>query len=209
MEKKKIVLGLFCILAVCSLTFAEGQKKEKKRDYRSVIVDALLVKVSAEALYESGVKPLSEKDKDKVSVLNLLWCLNDPNNGKVIASARTQSLVNEQGKNSFTRTLYIEEKNKAFPANGKGPIVTRKRKPYQQQIEFINNPRILENEQIRIEYHFFSELIEMSDVKTIPDQIMIKFQNVIKVSVQKSFIVGQTQIEDDILFLVVRAEIVN
>ena len=196
MKKFLIVL---CVLAVCSIALAEEQKEEP--DYRSVIVDAWLVQVSADALYESGVKPLSEKGKDNVSIMNLLWCLSDANNGEVIASARTRTQLNERGKTSLQKIEYIKRKERGD---------SFKFSPYQQTVEFRSCCKISQAERIRIEYDFKSATFEEAEIADAPPDITnLSFNSVTTVAADKPEIIAQTQIKDKMLFLVLRAEIIE
>lgn len=196
MKKFLIVLS---VLALCSITFAEEQKKEEP-DYRSVIVDAWLVQVSADALYESGVKPLSEKNEDNVSIMNLLWCLSDPNNGEVIVSARTRTSLNERGKTSLRKKDYVKR------ASGDSFQFT----PYEKNVKFENYCRISQPERITIEYDFKSVTFEEAEtVNAPPDITEVHFNNITTVAADKPVIIAQTQTGDAMLFLVLRAEIVE
>ena len=197
MKKFLIVL---CVLAVCSITLAEEQKKEEP-DRRSVIVDAWLVQVSADALYESGVKPLSEKGKDNVSIMNLLWCLSDANNGEVTASARTRTQLNERGRTSLQKTEYIKRKERGDSFK----II-----PHQQTVEFRSCCKISQAERIRIEYGFESATFEEAETIEVPMNIInVSFNSATTVAADKPVIIAQTQIKDKMLFLVLRAEIVE
>lgn len=158
--KKFLILA--SILAVSSIVFAEEKKaqepEKEKPDYRSVVVDAWLVRVSADALYESGVKPLSEKDKENVSVMNLLWCLGDPNNGKVVVSATTRAAVREEIRNEFHNTIYVTESTEFIDGNSK-PFRARTQHSYDQKVDFGTFTSIVENKQVRVECSFRSNFI--------------------------------------------------
>ncbi|OHB60921.1 MAG: hypothetical protein A2Y12_03840 [Planctomycetes bacterium GWF2_42_9] len=197
-------LMILCVLAMCSVVWAEDKKaeevKKEKPDYRSVIVDAWLVRVDADALAESGVKPLSEKEKENVSVMNLLWCLNEPNSGEVITSARTQSFTNENSQSRLQKTQYI--KRDTSPNSYQFS-------PYSSKVEFKTENYLLDNKKVRIEYSFITSYISISDSNSPPDDIDIFFANILTMPIQKSVIVGQSQIENDMFFLVMKAEIVE
>jgi hypothetical protein len=232
----KKLFVLICVLAISSTVFAavernrnmgrEGkpdncrstvsascveEPKKEKPDYRSIIVDAWLVQVSADALYESGVKPFSEKDKENVSVMNLLWCLGDPNNGKVVVSATTRAMVNDEAKNSFSNTMYLGESTESYPGNNSTPVRTRSYRPYDQKVEFRTYSRILENKQVRVNWSFFSNFFICTKMKDMspPESRAVNYDNATIVFSQKPVIVAQTQIGNDMLFLVLRAEIVE
>lgn len=187
------------------------EPKKEKLDYRSVIVDAWLVQVSADALYESGVRPFSEKDKENVSVMNLLWCLSEPNSGKVVVSATTRALVREEAKNAFNNTMYWGESTESCPGNNSTPVRSRSYRPYDQNVEFRTYSNILENKQVRVEWSFFSKFFICTKTRDAspPESRTVNYDNATIVSAQKPVIVAQTQIGDDMFFLVLRAEIVE
>ncbi|MFA6186142.1 MAG: hypothetical protein WC770_02875 [Phycisphaerae bacterium] len=219
----KKLFVLLCVLVVSSIVFAAVERsrdmgrevkpdncrstvsascveepKKEKPDNRSVIVDAWLVRVSADALYESGVKPLSEKDKENVSIMNLLWCLGEPNNGKVVVSATTRAMVLNEVKNEFSNRVYFTN-SKGYESN------------YGQRVNFRTWSGVLENnKQVRVNWSFGSDFVygEIKD-KDSPNTGSVSYQNTTIVSAQKPVIVAQTQIGDDMFFLVLRAEIVD
>jgi hypothetical protein len=224
----KKLFVLICVLAISAAAFArtnerggqiqscesgtqQQEPQKEKPDYRSVIVDAWLVQVSAEALYESGVKPFSEKDKENVSVTNLLWCLSDPNNGKVAVSATTRALVHEEAKNSFSNTMYWGESTESCLGNNSAPVRTRSYRPYDQKVEFRTYSEILENKQVRVNWSFFSNFFICTKTKDTspPESRAVNYDNATIVFSQKPVIVAQTQIGNDMFFLVLRAEIVD
>ncbi len=187
----------------------QEQKKEKP-DYRSVIVDAWLVQVKADALYESGVKPIPQKDKENASIMNLLWCLGDPNNGKVVASARTQAHAGKDGFCELSKTEYIEQKKIVYDANGRKTAERPNFVPYECKIAFRNEPAILESGTVWIEFGFDSKLISQGDSYSPRNAISVNFNNRgTTIPAQKPIIVAQAHIGDEMLFLILRAEIVE
>jgi hypothetical protein len=210
----KKLLILLSVLAIASTVFAEGKVEEPKKekpDNRSVIVDAWLVQVSADALYESGVKPLSDKDKESATVMNLLWCLGEPNSGEVIVSATTRALVREEAKNAFNNTMYWGDSTESYPGNNSTPVRSRSYRPYDQKVEFRTWSNVLENKQIRVDWSFTSVFFICTKTKDTspPESRTVNYDNATIVSSQKPVIVAQTQIGDDMFFLVLRAEIVE
>jgi hypothetical protein len=213
MKKFLITISIF---AVCTIVLAEDGKvtpqEKEKPDTRSVIVDAWLVKVDAEALYKSGVKPLSEKDKENVSIMNLLWCLGDPNNGTVMVSAKTYSSMNEEAYCELSKTGYLkQERGSVDTQTGKTVQRSISFTPYSSKTRFSNMSRMMDNKKIRIEYALDSEvtLICQEDSNSPQNNIKIDFRNILILPVQKPVIVAQSQIGNDMLFLVLRAELVD
>jgi hypothetical protein len=243
---KKSFILLF-VLAVCSIALAEEQNsrrtrqsrslgtndadnsitaekknaeepKKEKPDNRNVVVNAWLVRVSADALYESGVKPLSDKDKENVSVVNLLWCLSDPNNGEIVVSATTRARAGEQAENTFSSEIYLSESTESYPHRGLGQMpgmaqpadMARTYRPYNERVNFSTYSDVLENKQVKVGWKFNSEFIySMGKDECPPNKGSVVYGNITIVSAQKPVIVAQTQIGDDMFFLVLRAEIVD
>ena len=208
----KKLFVLLSVLAVSSIVFAEGKVEEPKKekpDYRSIIVDAWLVRVSADALYESGVRPFSEKDKENATVLNLLWCLGEPNSGEVVVSATTRAAHWEEGVTEFRNTIYWGESTESFAGDNSKPIRSRTQRAYDQKVNFRTHSNVLENKQLRVEWVFGTDFISSSKDKCPPDTSSVDYRNVTIVSAKKPVIVAQTQIGNDMFFLVLRAEIID
>ncbi|MCE5339599.1 MAG: hypothetical protein LLF92_00540 [Planctomycetaceae bacterium] len=211
MKKSLIVL---CVLAMCSVVWAEEKKaeevKKEKPDYRSVIVDAWLVRVDADALAESGVKPLSEKEKENVSVMNLMWCLSEPNCGEVVTSARTMGNTKAEIENNFQQDIYLTESTEAVLVEGR-TVKGRTSNSYNLKVDFKTYSQVLENKQVGISWSFFSRFIcDKSRNKLPPDTGNLSYENHWGIlPTGKSVIVGQSQIGKDMFFLVMKAEIVE
>ena len=211
MKKSLICL---CVLAMCSVVWAEDKNQtepqKEKPDYRSVIVDAWLVRVDADALAESGVKPLSEKDKENVSVMNLLWCLSEPNCGEIVTSARTMGAVKVEIENNFQQDFYLNESTETTLGDGR-TVKGRTSTPYNLKVDFKTYSQVLENKQVGISWSFFSRFIcDKLRNKLPPDTGNLSYENhwgIIPAG--KSVIVGQSQIGKDMFFLVMKAEIVE
>jgi len=210
----KKIFVIFCAVLMGSVVCAEEKKaaepEKEKPDYRSVIVDAWLVKVDPQALENSGVKPLSEKDKENVSVMNLLWCLNDPNHGEVIASARTRSRMYERAENRCEKTIYVKSERRARLRGTNDVQESTSYNPFTSDVKFRNSSQISDNKQILINYEFSAvTFILNEDTNSPPDEIKISSNNTTIIPAQKSTIVEQSQIGGDMLFLVMRAEIID
>lgn len=210
----KNILICLCFLTMCSIVLAQEnnqtQQQKEEQDYRSVIVDAWLVKVDADTLYQSGVKPLSEKEKENVSIMNLMWCLSEPNCAQIIASAKTQSYVGESAKCELSKLKYVADETITAVGDGRQPIKSRSIKPYSSTTKFENYSRILDNKKIRVEYTIKANDVAMSETRIGPaEEIQIEFFNTMILSDKKFTIVGQSQIGNDMFFLVMRAEIVE
>ncbi len=197
MKKSLIVL---CVLAICSVVWAEGNKQteqqKEKPDYRSVIVDAWLIRVNADALTESGVKPLSEKDKENVSVMNLMWCLSDSNTAEVMSSATTKSYVGKETVSQVRKIQNIKRDPHNFQL-------------YESVTELENTTYIIDNKKVMLEFVFKTNYISMLGSDSCPDEIKIKFDSTLIQPIQKTIIAAQSQMGSNMFFLVMKAEIVE
>jgi len=197
-----------CVLAMGTVVFAEGkdqaESQKEKPDYRSFVVNAWLVKVDAEALYKSGVKPLSEKEKENVSIMNLLWCLGEPNSGKVIISAETKAGCNEEGETSFKMTKY-------FKVVREGNLFDVMR--LDNSVRFTTQLWMSDDKKhIRLEYSFNTNTFDEDEAQKSglqPSTISMNNTSVTYVMPGKPVIASHTQIEDDMFFLVLMAEVVE
>lgn len=203
---KKIFI-ILCVAMMYSVVLAEEKKTEEvqkeKPDYKSVVINAWLVRVEADALEKSGVKPFSEKDKENVTVMNLLWCISDPTRGEVLASSRTQSFTREMAQCESIKTEYIRRIESGPPQNAISL------NPYSSRTIFKNNSMILEEKKIRVEYDFESTNFSAGEPNVPPSEIRVNFKDVIILQPQKTIIAAQSQVGSDMFFLVMRAEVIE
>ncbi|HBG26773.1 MAG: hypothetical protein A2Y10_05565 [Planctomycetes bacterium GWF2_41_51] len=198
-------LIILCVLAMCSLVLAEEKKtvesEKEKLDYRSVIVDAWLVKIDADMLYQSGVKPLSEKEKEYVSVMNLIWCLSEPNCGEIIASAKTRTITNESASCESSNVRYVKWERGNHTEFS----------PYSSETVFKTEPKIFDDKIIRLEYVFRIDSFSFSEfnLELPPKEIKLNFANYVVFPDKKPMIACQSQIGNEMYFLVMKAEIVE
>jgi len=203
---RKFALVLVCVLAVCGVVSAEDKKIEE-RDCRSVKVETWLVCVSTDALYESGIQPVPSDDKQEVTILNLIWCLTDPNNGVVISSGQTLAVNHVRAEFRSKKTEYIEV---GAPVKSSEATKARhKTSSYQTETYCRTYSRIESDKNIFIEYEWSFEGILTSTSKLLPEPISIGNQSALSIKPGKPVIVNQSHINDKMLFLVMRTKIIE
>ncbi|MEN6384458.1 MAG: hypothetical protein ABFD79_04605 [Phycisphaerales bacterium] len=202
----KKILMVLCVLAICVTGYGEekkvdeqGKPEKEKPDYRSVIVEAWLLRVDANAIQKSGVQPLSEKENGTVTLKNLAWCLSEPNSMNMITSARIQTASKEQTETRSEKKEYIKEEFK----NG------FKFTPYSSRTSFKGLPEILDDKHIRMEYSFYSDNFFTTEPNVPAGENDISFANIIKIPIKKPIISGQVQIGNYMFFLIMRSDIVE
>jgi hypothetical protein len=212
---KKIFICM-CVLAMCSGVFAEekkvdeqGKLEKEKPDTRSVVVDAWLIRVDADALAKSGVRPLSEKDKENVSVMNLIWCLNEPNSAKVMASARIQSHNYERAECESEKVEYVKSENGMTLPGGREVQRAISFNPYTSSTNLRTTLSILDDKKIRLEYYFKANDFIISDSNSPAGENRIQFNNIIILPDKKAVIAAQSQTGKEMFFLVLKGEIVE
>jgi hypothetical protein len=212
---KKILICM-CVLGMCTVAFAEekkadeqGKLEKEKPDTRSVVVDAWLIKINPDALAKSGVKLFSEKEKENVSVMNLLWCLNEPNSGEVMASARIQSYNNESAQCESEKCDYVKREESMALPGGREVQKARSFTPYTSSTNLKTTLRILDDKKIRLEYTFRANDFIISDSNSPAGENKVEFVNIINLSDKKAVIAAQSQTRKDMFFLVMKAEIVE
>ena len=79
---------------------------------------------------------------------------------------------------------------------------------YNQEVKFRTRSEISENKQIKIWWEFSSTFFVLKGQdQAPPNNVRVDYENITIIPAQKPVIVAQTQIGDDMFFLVLRAEI--
>jgi len=103
-----MTLSVFLLAAVSADD--KPQPPQEKPPTDSVLVETYLVEVSNSALAASGTAVLpGDGKKESVSITKLLWCMKDPNGGRVISTARVLCRANEEVKSRTDETTYIKQ----------------------------------------------------------------------------------------------------
>jgi len=157
-------------------------------------VEAYLLQVRTEALYSKGSAAVPMKKKERVTLLRLLWCLTDPNNGQVITAARTSARSGNKastgtrrkqviGKDMYTNNTSFETANHLWPDG-------------------------------RISVKYALQLNAVDPIAPVSEGLPISMishntQSEIILKPQVATIVGSSQIGDTALFLVMYTEVLK
>lgn len=114
---RTVILSLlFAVLVIGPVSEVQGRQKMTEEEFsallqeESVLVEAYLVQVNNEALYDAGAAVVPQQSAESVTVLKLLSCLADPENGRVVSSARVAVKKNEEANTVSEKVHYIPRK---------------------------------------------------------------------------------------------------
>mgnify|MGYP005847274715 CR=1 FL=1 len=206
LTKKKIlvVLIIAMLTSASPLCAAADTKSPDPHKDTSVLVEAFVVKVTTAALTESRVNPIA-KAPDGISITNILWCLRDPEKGKVISGAKVTSQHHNEAKTEQKKSIYIKD----IPSRGRY-------RSYSESKSFTVRPRITTDEKISVSY-IYSETIflpennpEYNKEGSRPlDMAEYEWQGSLTAKSGIPQIVGANQDNDSIVFLIITATIQN
>jgi hypothetical protein len=191
-----------------------AQPPQEKPSTDSVLVEAYLVEVSNAALAASGTAMLpGDGKKESVSITKLLWCMKDPNAGKVVSMARAFCRTGETAKSSTTKTVYVEHTAAPpVPATAHA-VMSSTFQPYDSKSEIEVRPYINEAGPMFLELKFRHEGFNGQNTKKglvlPPDKLAYNFDSTLTIKPGQPMIVGGMQNGDLTLFLIVWAEIVK
>jgi len=187
---------------------ANAQPQQEKPSTDSVLVEAYLVQVSNMALAASGTALLQED----IGITKLLWCMKDPNGGKVLSMARVSSRNNDTAQSGTSKTVYISHTTTRAPTT-ENAITSTTYQPYNSRNEIEARPYINEDGRIVLQLKFrcedFTESKAGEEQQAPPGKLGYDFDSTITIKPNQPMIVGGMQSGDSSLFLVVRAEVVK
>ena len=106
-------LKIFAIVLLISVGFAvslSAQEEKTEQDFlqhKSVLVQAYLVQVPNEVLYQAGAAALPKDDSESITVAKLISCLAQSENAAVIDTTRVAVKNAENAEVSTTQTNYL------------------------------------------------------------------------------------------------------
>jgi hypothetical protein len=215
--KSVLMAMILCIISFAAVS-AQDQPSEKPQPLQekpstdSVLVEAYLVEVSNAALAAAGTALLPDDSKKSVSITKLLWCMKDPNAGKVESMGRAIARSNEMAKNSITKTIYVSQSTTQVPTTG-NPIHSVTYQAYDSRNEIEVRPYISKDGpmflELKFRYNGVTENKTGEENQTPPGKLAYNFDSIITIKPNQPMIVGGMQSGDSSLFLIVRAEIVK
>jgi hypothetical protein len=220
--KSVLMAMILCIISFAAVS-AQDQPADKPQPLQekpstdSVLVEAYLIEVSNAALAAAGTALLPDDSKKSVSITKLLWCMKDPNGGKVVSMARAFCTTGETAKSSTTKTIYVSRSTTQVPMEGKAirsvtcqPYDSRNEievEPYTNEMYTKGSGSILL--QLKFKYEGFTVNEAREQELAPPGKIAYNFESNVMIKPNQPMIVGGMQSGDSSLFLIVRAEIVK
>lgn len=170
----------------------------------SVLVEAFVVEIPAQALAEAGVNPIGQAPEG-VSILKILWCLKDGDHGEVISGSKLMARHDSRAEMSNRDTFYVKTENVVH--RGPEKVTDVRFDSYQSGLEFEVTPTVFEKS-IRVYYQYSQTFVEESeDEAAPPDQCSYDWVGNITVGSGQPAIAGAVQSEDAVTFLILTATV--
>ena len=219
----KIVRNIFiivCIISCVSIAAgpivkpnvrAQAKKVELIEDpYKdsTILVEAFVVEVRLSALYDLGVSPIGEKP-NSVSIDNILRCLQNEGNSRIISGAKVAVRQREKGNTESEQRIYLEQTPAKTGEAGKKPPVARPSRSYQYGKSFQAIVNILAPNKISVNFGFSENMMDKTSAKngTPPNTVDWQWTGTVCLERGKASIVGSTQDEEKAVFLILSADI--
>lgn len=209
---------LFAALVIAPVSNVQGRQKATEEELsallkeKSVLVEAYLVQVDNEALYEAGVAVVPQKSAESVTVLKLLRCLAEPENGRVISSARVALKKDQEAETSSEKVRYIPRKK--MIKTGKEPVESVQFSPYSTRVRLEVLLIDMNDDKIRIRYSYkYDGLSDLPDTQTPqespPGNISFTTQSSLTLPLNKPIILSSSEEAGTSMFFILRAQIVK
>jgi hypothetical protein len=191
---------------------AQARKPELIEDpYKdsTILVEAFVVEVRLSALYDLGVSPIGEKP-NSVSIGNILRCLQNEGNARIISGAKVATRQRERGDTESEQRIYLEQQKPTKTTEGsKKPVASRPPRPYQFGKSFRASANILAHNRIYVSFSFTGNSLDKALTKDSipPNTVNWQWSGMVCLERGKSSIVGATQDEKKAVFLILCADI--
>ena len=215
------ILIIVCIISCVSIAAgpivkpnvrAQARKAELIEDpYKdsTILVEAFVVEVRLSALYDLGVSPIGEKP-NSVSIDNILRCLQNEGNARIISGAKVAVRQREQGIIDSEQMIYLEQQKPAKTSEAsKKPAASRSPRPYKFSKSFRVSANILAHNRIYVSFSFTGNSIDKVPAKDgmPPNTVNWQWSGAVCLDRGKASIVGATQDEKKAVFLILCADI--
>ena len=215
------ILIIVCIISCVSIAAgpivkpnvrAQAKKVELIEDpYKdsTILVEAFVVEVRLSALYDLGVSPIGEKP-NSVSIDNILRCLQNEGNSRIISGAKVAVRQREQGIIDSEQMIYLEQQKPAKTSEAsKKPAASRSPRPYKFSKTFRASANILAHNRIYVSYSFTGNSMDKVPAKDgmPPNTVNWQWSGAVCLDRGKASIVGATQDEEKAVFLILCADI--
>ncbi|MHC4532457.1 MAG: hypothetical protein ACYS6K_00745 [Planctomycetota bacterium] len=175
----------------------------------TILVEAFVVEVRLSALYDLGVSPIGEKP-NSVSIDNILRCLQNEDNARIISGAKVATRQRERGNTETEQRIYLEQQTPAKTNGGsKKPLVVRPSRSYQYGKSFLATANILATNRILVNFGFSENKMDKASVKDgmPPNTVDWQWSGTVCLERGKASIVGATQDEEKTVFLILCADV--
>ncbi len=175
----------------------------------TILVEAFVVEVRLSALYDLGVSPIGEKP-NSVSIDNIMRCLQNEDNAKIISGAKVAVKQREQGETESEQMIYLEQQKPAKTSEAsKKPPVVRSPRPYKFSKTFRASANILSHNRIYVSFSFTGNSMDKVPAKNgmPPNTVNWQWSGMVCLNRGKASIVGATQDEKEAVFLILCADI--
>lgn len=185
----------------------QAEQIEDPYKHSRILVEAFVVEVKLAALYELGVSPIGQTAKF-VSVENILQCLPDKSNAKVTAGVKVGVTQASEGSTTVSETVYIERKSTAgVRKETRDPIVTKTFQSYDVGKIFTVRPMVVPDNKIVLTFDFSQNAPgnRLPQSEAPPGFVSRSWSGTVSLDADKPSIVGATQNEETVAFLIICA----
>lgn len=202
---------LFIALMVVPASVVHGQQEPaKQQEETTILVEAYLVQVSSEAMSQAGIAVVPQNSNESATVLKLLQCMVEPQNGRVISSAGAAVKMNNEAQTSSQKKHYISRKvisrktgdeSVTFDSYSTGTA-------FNVVLHDMNDGRI----QISFEYSYTGlDVPSETNLTQDPPADTVEFsaQSSLAIPLDKTIIISNSQQQDAYMFFILRAELVK
>lgn len=185
---------------------AVEQKQQNPYENSRILVEAFLVEVKLDALYNSGVSPLGGKGKSAAAE-NITAILKNKDNGKVVTGAKVFISNGERGRSNEEKSIQVPQEHKIIIPNQTEPQITRNFLGFKVVTNFSADGTIEQDGKIKVNFSFDQSTFKKNqkETETSFDVISRIFQSNAIFETGKPTIVGETQDEDSAIFLIITA----
>ena len=140
------------------------------------------------------------------SIDNILRCLQDEDNAKISSGAKVAVRQRERGNTESEQRIYMDEQTSEGSKRASG---SRSARPYQFSKSFGASANILAHNRIYVSFSFSENSMEKASVKdgTPPNSVNWQWSGTVCLEMGKASIVGATQDEKKVVFLILCADI--
>jgi hypothetical protein len=205
MFMKKCILIALLAGVLGSVCLADEKTPDPFAD-TSVLVEAFMVRISTDALAEVGVSSIGQSPEG-ISILKILACLADPENGEVFSGAKVNSVQGRGAESKQTKKFYVKREKQTRTRDGK--IATSEvYDGYSAGKSFTASPYLISSDEINIYFVYHENFLEIGEDKAAPpDTYSYDLESKAKAKTGVPVVAGAWQDEESVVFLILTATI--